>query len=256
MDKSNKIVLFLTACIDPSKTNNLSWHKLNDSKIRLCQYLEALKFFIENTNLPILFVDNSGYDLSDNKFIKDLVSSGRLEIISYFASEEIRLKGKGQGELDIIRYAMDNSEFIKHAEYIIKITGRVKINNIKDLIKTTINLGLKDKKRKYVIGERLFKADYIQSYFFIAHKDFFNTDFFIQMSNISETPQKLVMFEECLYDSVKNWTKNGGKWHNLYHPIAIEGIKGNGEKYYPGTVRYAGIKTIINAVMANIFKYF
>lgn len=196
-----KIVLLLTGCIDPTKSVNNIWHKLNDADLRLAQYLDAIKYFVAMTDVPIVFVENSGYDLSEIEFINNLKSSGRLEVFSYLASEDTRVKGKGYGEQDIIKYAIEHSVIIQSASYIVKITGRIKIKNIKNLINKTKRIN--ENPGKWVVAEKLYKANWIQSYCFIAHKDFFDESFFINMHRISESIENLVTFEECLIMRLK-----------------------------------------------------
>lgn len=257
MKRDNKdgephITLLLTACIDPSGTNNLICHKLVDVETRLCQYIDVIQFFSEKTDLPILFVDNSGFDISEIKLLTDLKSVGRLETISYTASDEVREKGKGPYELDIIRHAIRDSELIKKSDYIIKITGRVRINDIQRLIRITQRLG--SSKKRYVVGEKLFKAQWIQSYLFIAHIDFFREKYMSHLDGIVESVDNLVPFESCLYYAVLEWINDGGMWYNVPFPIQVEGVKGNGERYYPGAVKFGKIKCFINAFVCNVLN--
>lgn len=102
----HKIVLLLTGCIDPSLTHN-RWHTLNDAKLRLQQYIEAISFYINNTNLDIVIVENSGYDMASESGFDNIRNSGRIELLSYLASEQVRFNGKGYGEGDILRYALE-----------------------------------------------------------------------------------------------------------------------------------------------------
>ena len=174
----HNIVLLLTGCINPSLTKN-KYCTLKDAELRLSQYVEAIDYYLSISEVPCVFVENSGYESSDGFINKRLKESNRLEILSYLADEEVRSRGKGYGEQDIIRYAFDNSRLIKDAEYIVKITGRLKIQNIKSLINITKLLA--NRKEKYFIGVKLYKAEWMHSYLFIGHKDFFNDSFFNQM---------------------------------------------------------------------------
>lgn len=61
---SPKIVLILTACIDPSNSKN-RWLVLTDAKTRFLQYKDALEFYYLETKCPIIFIDNSGYDATE-----------------------------------------------------------------------------------------------------------------------------------------------------------------------------------------------
>ena len=57
----NKYVIVLTACINPGKMIHTS---LTDVDIRRRQYKDALEFYLLQTDYPIVFVENSGTDIS------------------------------------------------------------------------------------------------------------------------------------------------------------------------------------------------
>ena len=64
----NKYVIVLTACINPGKMIHTS---LTDVDIRRRQYEDALEFYLLQTDYPIVFVENSGTDISGDfrKFV-------------------------------------------------------------------------------------------------------------------------------------------------------------------------------------------
>lgn len=180
---------------------------------------------------------------------------GGVEILSYTSSPQVRAKGKGLGEQDIVRYALEESVFLKDADYIIKITGRIKvisINRLIDLIRKRLS-----KKRKWVVAEKLYKAKWVRSYCFAAHKDFFSKDFFDEMQNISETEENLVAFEECLYRLLVRWKEK--KENGLYQvlsPIQVDGHSaGDGSNYRHNTMRDY-IKCAIDAFRIDVLGRF
>lgn len=245
-----KPVILLTACVNPSLSKN-RWHTLNDADLRLNQYVDAIGYYIKETDLNICFVDNSGYDISEIPLIEEYRATDRLEILTYLASEDVRLRGKGYGEQDILRYAMENSEFLSHADYIIKATGRIKIRNIKSLISLTKYISNKNK--KYVIGEKLYKAKWIQSYLFIAYREFFCDAFFAQMRKVSEKNEDMKMFEEGLYSAIEEWKTFGGKFLNVLTPIIVDGMRGEGGYYYTNSFKDK-IKCLLNAFRCNLLN--
>ena len=60
----------LTACINPGKMIHTS---LTDVDIRRRQYKDALEFYLLQTDYPIVFVENSGTDISGDfrKFVEE-----------------------------------------------------------------------------------------------------------------------------------------------------------------------------------------
>lgn len=121
-------ILLLTACINPG---DMTQTILKDNNERLGQYKNALDFYLRVTNHPIVFVENSGTDISETYYSS--IESGRLEILVFNGNQE-KKKGKGYGEANIIEYALYNSSFIKEDSYIIKITGRLIVENINEII--------------------------------------------------------------------------------------------------------------------------
>lgn len=59
--KDTSIVLFLTACVNPE---NMSKTVLINPQVRLSQYINAIRFYIDNTRFKILLVENTNFDLT------------------------------------------------------------------------------------------------------------------------------------------------------------------------------------------------
>ena len=121
-------IILLTACINPG---DMPQTFLKDNNERLRQYRHALDFYLNKTNYPILFVENSGTDISEPYC--SYIESGRLEVLFFYGNQE-KKKGKGYGEAKILEYALYNSSFIKDESIIIKITGRLIVENINEII--------------------------------------------------------------------------------------------------------------------------
>ncbi|MBE7170898.1 MAG: hypothetical protein INR73_09930 [Williamsia sp.] len=119
-----KVVLLLTGTVNP---NNMAFTKLQDVESRKAQYIDAIRFWIKKVDLPIVFVENSGYDLSH--VFEEEVASGRLQILSFQGNNYARHLGKGYGELLILEHAYKNSAIVQQADFIFKVTGRHKILN-------------------------------------------------------------------------------------------------------------------------------
>lgn len=123
-----KRVILLTGCINP---NGMPFTKLTDANERQKQYINAIQFYIENTDCEIVFCENSNTDITP--FFKDV--QNRLEVLTFPGNQD-KQRGKGYGETEIIEYALLHSSYIQGACIIIKITGRLIINNICPIIKS------------------------------------------------------------------------------------------------------------------------
>ena len=124
-----RYVILLTACVNPG---GMPFTVLNDTSERLRQYREALDFYLRKTTLPIVFCENTLCDFSED--YKEYIAAGRLEYISFDGNNFDKSKGKGYGEALIMEEAFRTSVIIKPSDIIVKITGRLKVTNINNLI--------------------------------------------------------------------------------------------------------------------------
>ena len=126
-----KHIILLTSCVNP---NDMPFTALSDINVRKQQYLDALRFYVNNTPLPIVYVDNSNVDIKEYNVISNIVDD-RLELLSFDGNHD-KEHGKGYGELEIIDYAIKHSNIINSNTNvsIIKITGRLVIVNIMTIL--------------------------------------------------------------------------------------------------------------------------
>lgn len=126
-----KHIILLTSCVNP---NCMPFTALSDINVRKQQYLDALRFYVNNTPLPIVYVDNSNVDIKEYNVISNIVDD-RLELLSFDGNHD-KEHGKGYGELEIIDYAIQHSNIINSNKNvsIIKITGRLVIVNIMTIL--------------------------------------------------------------------------------------------------------------------------
>ncbi len=127
MKKNIVYTILLTACIKPNSSDILT---VSDPVVRARQYEEALQWYIENTDINIVLCENSGVDLS-GKFANH---KDRVEFLTFVDPPEIEDKGKGYKEANIMKYAHAYSKFISRSDLIIKITGRLVVLNIQQII--------------------------------------------------------------------------------------------------------------------------
>ena len=123
-----KKVILLTGCINP---NGMPFTQLNNPSERQKQYIDAIHFYLSNTTCQIVFCENSNTDIKP--YIKNV--QDRLEILT-FSGNQNKQRGKGYGEAEIIEYALSHSSFIQDDSIIIKITGRLVVNNISQIIRS------------------------------------------------------------------------------------------------------------------------
>lgn len=125
--------LLLTGCIDPGSTPFL---KLRDTQTRLADYLASIARWIDESDFgSIVFCENSGYSHSYEDLVERARAAGkRLEVLSYRGNEGAQLYGKGYGEGEIIKHALEHSSLLKDKKSFYKATGRIFVRNINSIL--------------------------------------------------------------------------------------------------------------------------
>jgi len=158
-------VILLTGCINPE---GMTFTKLQNPETRRLQYIETINFYLEKTKNLVVFVENSGIDIS--AAFQNSAHRARLEIFSFFGNNFDKCLGKGHGEMLILKHAFKHSKFIERNNSVCKITGRYKALNINPILRTY------EKYRCNVMVDLPCQLKYSDSRIFIADKAFF-TDF-------------------------------------------------------------------------------
>ncbi len=213
-------IILLTGCINPE---GMPFTALTNSDIRQEQYINAINFYLKETFLPIVFVENSGIDISN--FFKSSISNKRLEILTFDGNKQ-KWKGKGYGEAKIIEYALAKSHFIVSTNnhcYLIKITGRLIIKNINAIIKKrfcfqNINSVLVSFNSKFTMAD---------SRFIIAPKPFYKL-FLYHKEEINDYENRY--FEMVLSDCIKH--NNDYYYFPFYIEPQIYGTSGSTSQEY------------------------
>lgn len=233
-NKINDTVIILTACVNP---NGMPFTTLQDNDIRISQYQQALTWYLENTLHKIVFVENTNCDFS-NQF-KDYIRNERLECITFMGNDFDKNLGKGYGEALIIKTALERSKFLMSCNRIIKITGRIIVKNISEIL-------------SHCIGDKTLYANTImmngrvnsQSVFFIAPIEYISDFFLPKIYFLNDS--KGYYFEHLLYDTGITWhTTTGGNISDFIIPLKIDGISGSTGKPYSTNCSFQYIRALL-----------
>lgn len=218
-----KVVILLTGCINP---DGMTYTFLDDKEKRKEQYVNAIRFYLSNTHYPIVFVENSGTDISH--LFTDYIRSGRMECLTFQGNED-KERGKGYGECNIIEYALNNSLIIRSSkkQRIAKITGRLIIRNVSTVMRWHTLLT----PYRTTICSMNSDLSFPDSRFIIASKEFYCE--FLKLKECVDD-SKGNYFEHALCDTIKR------RKHFSYCPYfimpEIVGISGStGEQYSEGS---------------------
>lgn len=179
--------LVLTACIDPitSSKGKITVQR-NNPKIRLEDYLKALKFWFNYQDLrikKIIFIDNSGYSLDSLIELakRENIWQRKYEFISMNNNEVIDGLSYGYSEFKLVDEGLKRSSIIEDRDYILKSTGRYMYPNISKLLNKLPSkfLFVADSVDFYSIGFHKFKIVKFKSSrtnvgLFIAQFRFYN----------------------------------------------------------------------------------
>jgi hypothetical protein len=131
------MVIVVTGTIAPdAKVGQL---KIRDSSERLAQYKSGLERLLASgigAGTKVVFCDNSGFGTEEFEDLKAVAGANKVEFeaVSFAGDKEaVAAHGKGYGEGEIVDYVLDNSRLAHGEKYLIKITGRLLVDNIADI---------------------------------------------------------------------------------------------------------------------------
>ncbi len=238
-----KVTLLLTACIRPNSLGDTCTNMANPN-IRETDYLNTLKWYLKNTGYPIIFVENSGCDIS-NKFSEK--EKERIEFLIYNSQLSKIDKGKGYKEMEIIEYALNNSYLIKRTDYIIKVTGRLILQNISSFVKSLPSPATPHFCMACMLRKKNWGCD---SRFIFCTSSFLN-----YLITFKEQINLQLLFEHVLEKAIYTFPN---KLHYKYPPVLfrISGRSGaTGNSYAMNTHTYI-IKNIIYKIRYLIMPYY
>ncbi len=213
----NKYVILLTACINP---DGMAFTKLTNPDERKKQYVDTLQYYLVHSSLPIVFAENSNTDISH--LFEDQLFGGRLEILSFNGNNN-KKRGKGYGEAEIIDYAMKHSHIIDDTCCLVKITGRLIVQNIQKIVESRRFWNLNESIQCSVNS----KFSYADSRLIIAPMTFIQ-QFLTRKSQIDDS--KNMIFEDVFLNTIREVNTY------YYFPFSVEpqiiGMSGStGEVY-------------------------
>jgi hypothetical protein len=132
-DFLSDILVFITATINAGKTPHV---ERRAPKQREQDYLDAFRAWMSsNCNADVLFCENSNADLSIFREVAT-IRGGKdaTKVLSFSGNAGAQKKGKGYGEIEMLRYAFDAIPELKDYRYIVKVSGRYRVKNGAELI--------------------------------------------------------------------------------------------------------------------------
>ena len=223
-----EIVCLLTGCIKPR--SDLPFTYLKNPEIRKEQYVNAIRYQLDHYKYPLVFAENSEYDLSP-VFEKE-IRAGRIEMITFNGNSYPAQLGKGVGEYNCVNYALKHSRFIHENSFVFKITGRYQIQNLERFITQAQRIH-----DLYLFTDTDFSRKFSDSRCF-GFKPAFATDYL--KSCIDQLDEyKGVYFEHIMFRALLSAMSDGNVIDLFNGALRIIGVAGSmNQPYLSGSVRH------------------
>lgn len=208
---------------------------------RLQQYVESIRSILDSQAFDkIIFCENSNYG---TERLSDLINIAKekgteLELLSFQGNEEKAcIHGKGYGEGEIMHYVFAHSSFINSEIYFVKLTGRLKVDNIQ-----AIASRLKQHKTYFNIPNHTRRDIYDTRIYAMPIKQF--EDLFLE--SFEQVMDDQGIFLEVVYTDILR--KCNVRVSNFPKYPRIVGISGSGGIAYTYTEWKCRIKDVLSKI--------
>jgi hypothetical protein len=214
------VAVLLTATIAPGAVPYL---KRADPAVRRADYAKALHFWLATRAASaVVFCDNSGAAIDD--FAAAARARPNAEVLSFGGLENAATRGKGYGELGILRYALEHSAALANADAIMKVTGRLIVRNAETLV---TRLGAADADVLCDLRRNLQVAD---ARVFCATPAFLRNYLLPRAEEIDDLAGNT--FEVVLARAVHRALSEGGRWAMLPAAPDLDGVAATADEPY------------------------
>jgi hypothetical protein len=218
--------LLLTSSLIPTDLSG----NLNDPSMRMMHTIESISEWLKiDPHIQIVICDGSGFDFSET--VKVNFPSANIEFIFFNNDvDQIKKHGKGYGEGEIIRYAIEHSRLMKESEVFIKCTAKLWVANFKQCLLQWNKQFICGAYFANVFSYKKTALQFIDTRFYITRKDFYVQHFSAVHIQLGNTAQSI---EDAFLDVIQNKKIK----HILFRtPPVICGVGGGSGKYYKSGV--------------------
>jgi hypothetical protein len=218
--------LLLTSSVIPVDLSG----NLNDPSVRMMHTIESISEWLKiDPHIEIVICDGSGFDFSDTVQIN--FPSANIECIFFNNDvEQIKIHGKGYGEGEIIRYAIEHSELFKKSEVFIKCTAKLWVANFHQCLLQWNEQFICSAYFANVFSYKKIALKFIDTRFYISRKD-------VYLKYFSSAHVQLGNADQSIEDAFLNVITNQKIKHIFFRtPPVICGVGGGSGKYYKSGV--------------------
>jgi hypothetical protein len=204
--------------------------RLNDPELRIKYTIESIAEWLKiDPQIQMVICDGSGFDFSDT--VKNIFPAANIECIFFYNdAEKIKIHGKGYGEGEIIRYAIEHSKLMKKSEVFIKCTAKLWIANFNQCLLQWNQQFICGAYFAHVFSFKKTALKFIDTRFYISRKDFYLSHFSSAHIQLGNTGQSI---EDAFLDVILN-----KKIKHIFFrtPPVICGVGGGSGKYHKSGV--------------------
>ena len=213
---NNTITVLLTSTVRVRPAMYMTMR--TSASLRLADYREAFAMWLSNPAVNrIVFVENSGYDLSEFEELTSPHREKSVEFLSFVCPEFPVERGKGYGEVLCLEHALQHSTLLKQSQIFVKASGRYYLRNGNRLL----NFANQNPQLQIIcnLEKNLTWAD---SRAFAGSVDFLANYLLPLKESINDS--KGVYFEHILARAAHGVLAHGGSWAMLPMVPEIVGI--------------------------------
>lgn len=153
---------------------------ISDHAVRLTNPTDRINYTLESIerwlsivpSIRLVVCDNSGFDFS--QAVKERFPNADIENIFFVADTNlVKYHGKGYGEGEIIKYALQNSNYLKQADFFAKCTAKLWVENFNECLNEWNGRFLCKATFLNVFSIKKTQFNHIDTRFYLANKDFY-----------------------------------------------------------------------------------
>jgi hypothetical protein len=242
LDIETDFALILTATIN---VDNLPRAFPSDKGVREAQYIETLTYYLHHHPQvkKIIFIENSASSLENlQQASQNNPDQKQVEFISLDTNLSYGNKGKGFGECLLIQEGLKQSELIKTVNYFAKITGRIRLVNLSNILATLphdFDCVCDYKDQGYKIKNLLLKtnnAPFCDTRFIVFNKNFYQENLETLHRDFAQRfPKKYFCIEVEYYQKIQSLETQNKIIKRFKIEPKFSGISG-----HSGGVKYGG----------------
>ena len=201
--------------------------KLKDPSERIRHTVESMEKWLNlGPGVRLVVCDSSGFDFS--QIAKDKFPQAAIECLAFEADRDlVQYHGKGYGEGEIVKFAVQNSTYIKQADFFAKCTAKLWVENFHQCLGEWNGEFLCKGTFLNVFSFRKTLFDHVDTRFYLVSKDFYWK--YLAAVHLNLGGETGLSIEDSFRDVVLSNKMQGVMFST---PPLIGGVGGATGKYY------------------------